>query len=47
MGSALSAADYGKAGDAYDKAIDGIAAACNSATGQKVKVVDSTAGAKA
>jgi hypothetical protein len=47
MGSAGSAEAYARAGDAYDKAIDGIAAACNTATGQKVKVVDSPAGTKA
>lgn len=47
MGSARSADVYAAAGAAYDKAIDGIAAACNRATGQKVRVVDSAAGTKA
>ena len=43
MGAATSADEYATAGEAYDKAIDGIAAACNAATGQNVKVEDSTA----
>jgi len=41
MGAAQSADEYATAGEAYDKAIDGIAAACNTATGQNVKVEDS------
>lgn len=40
LGAALSADEFAAADVAYGKAIEGIAAACNEATGQKVGVED-------